>query len=130
MALNIAMTGTGTVGDIVPGWSVNEFATPVVSGNYSGGTGDVSLNASARDDSYFIVNNNIVSTFTDLNGVNHNITGTVRGVSRQGLNVSFNHTTILEKFNAEKTIPPLMIGSPLAAVDLLTQMNGEVRLIA
>ncbi len=128
MALNIVMTGSGTVGDIVPGWSVEEYATPVVSGDYSGGAGNVTLNAAARDDSFFIINNEIVSTFTDVDGVGHDITGTVRGVSQQGLNVSFNHTTVLEQFNVEKTIPSLIVGSPWSALDLLMQLNGEVRL--
>jgi hypothetical protein len=130
MALKIAMTGSGTVGDIVPGWSVSEYATPVVVGDYAGGTGSVSLNAGSKDDSFFIINNDIVSTYTDVDGVEHTITGVVRDVSQQGMNVSFSHSTILEKFNAQETIPPLMMGSPWAALDLLTQLNGEVRLIA
>jgi hypothetical protein len=130
VALKIAMTGSGTVGDIVPGWSVAEYATPVVAGEYAGGTGDVSIAAASRNDSFFIINNDIVSTYTDIDGVEHKVTGVVRGASQQGLNVSFTHTTILEKFNAEETIPPLMMGSPWSALDLLTQLNGEVRLIA
>tara|TARA_R110000822_G_scaffold92458_2_gene213286 strand:+ start:574 stop:1017 length:444 start_codon:yes stop_codon:yes gene_type:complete len=129
MALNVVMTGSGTIGDIVPGWSVSEFATPVVAGIYASGTGDVSITAAARNDSFFIINNDIVSTYTDVDGVDHNITGVVRGVSQQGLNVSFGHSTVLEKFNAEKVIPPLMMGSPWSALDLLTQLNGEIRLI-
>jgi len=130
VALKIAMTGSGTVGDVIPGWSVAEYATPVIAGLYAGGTGDVSLSAAGRDDSYFIINNDIVSTFTDVDGVDHNISGVVRNVSQQGLSVSFGHTTVLEKFNAEKTIPPLMMGSPWSALDLLNQLTGEVRLIA
>ena len=57
MSIEVTMSGSGSIGDIAPGWSVNEYATPVTIGETSGGTGNVSFNAASLPDSLFVINN-------------------------------------------------------------------------
>lgn len=124
MALTVEMTGSGTIGNIVPGWSVSEFATPVAIGENAGGTGQVSFSAEATEDSVLVLNNEITSSHEALG----NVPGIVRTVSESGINVNITHDTALARFDADRFIPPLIQGSGWAAIDLVTQVIGEVRL--
>ena len=119
MGIEIEMTGSGELGDIQPGWSVQEYATPVTIGNTAGGTGGVTFNAAAREESLFVVNNNITTTETDLGS----ISGVVKTVSQTGLNVSVTHNTPLSIFDATKDIPALGVGSIYSALDLCNQLS-------
>ena len=121
MTVTVAMTGSGEIGDIAPGWSVQEFATPVTIGNVSGGTGNVSLNAKALDESLFIVNNNIVTTEQNLGYVS----GVVKTVSQTGMNLSISHNTQLAIFDSNYTIPALGAGGMYSAVDLCSQLTAR-----
>lgn len=125
MTVEIEMTGSGDVGHLAPGWSVQEYATPVVIGETGGGTGNVTLSASARDDSLFIVNNNI-TTVTDVGSV----AGVVQSVSQTGLNVSFTHNTKMSVFDTVMNIPPLGSGGMYQVVDLCSQMAERDILLA
>ena len=87
MALRVSMAGTGSIGDITPNWSVNEFATPVTIGYNSAGTGNVSFTAKAEDDSLLCINNNVTSN-PNLLG---NISGVVQSVNQTGLNCNISH---------------------------------------
>lgn len=119
MGINIEMTGSGELGPLAPGWNVQEYATPVVIGNTAGGTGNVSFNAAARDDSLFVVNNNITTTEQTLGS----ISGVVKSVSQTGLNVSVSHNTQLAIFDATTDIPALGAGGVYSALDLCNQLS-------
>jgi hypothetical protein len=121
MTTEVSMSGSGSVGEISPGWSVNEYATPVTIGETAGGTGNVSLTAAAKDDSLFAVNNNIATINTGLGSV----FGVVQSVSQSGLSVSLNHNNRLAKFDADYNIPPLGAGGVVPALDLCSQIVGE-----
>lgn len=127
MTIEVNMSGSGTLGPVVPGWSVNEYATPVVIGSTAGGTGNVSFSAGARDDSLFVVNNTITTTETDLG----QISGVVKAVSQTGLNVSVTHDSLLSKLDVIRDMPALGSSGMLPVVDLATQITGvEKRLAA
>ena len=121
MGIEIEMTGSGELGPIAPGWNVAEFATPVTIGETSGGTGSVSFNAAAREESLFVVNNDITTTEENLGY----ISGVVKTVSQTGLNVSITHNTPLAIFDATKNIPALGAGGVVPALDLCFQLSGK-----
>jgi hypothetical protein len=125
VGINIEMTGSGELGPLAPGWSVQEYATPVTIGETAGGTGNVTFNAAAREDSLFVVNNNITTTEETLGS----ISGVVKSVSQTGLNVSVTHDTPLAIFDATKNIPALGAGGIYSALDLCNQLSGRQNLI-
>ena len=111
MSIDISMTGSGTIGEIQPGWTVNEYATPVTPGETSGGTGQVNVSASANDDTLFIVNNAITTTEQSLGS----ISGVVKAVNQTGIGASFSHNTQLSLFDANLSIPALGAGGVVPA---------------
>ena len=106
MALEVTMTGSGSVGNIAPGWSANESINAVAIGDTGAGTGSVSFNAQATDESLLVINNDTVSTIGDLGTVH----GVVQSVSQTGINVSVTHGTILDKFNLDCQVEPVEFG--------------------
>lgn len=126
MSIEVTMSGSGSIGDIAPGWSVNEYATPVTIGETSGGTGNVSFNAASLPDSLFVINNT-VTTSHDMLG---SVSGVVKSVSQTGLDVSVGHTTALNIFDANRNIPPLGAGGIGPALDLCNQLSGRQSLLA
>jgi hypothetical protein len=125
MGIEIEMTGSGELGPLASGWSVQEYATPVTIGNTAGGTGNVSFTAAARDDSLFIINNNITTTEQTLGSV----TGVVKSVSQSGLNVNVSHDTRLALLDATADIPALGAGGMYSALDLCSQISGRDKLL-
>lgn len=125
MTIKVEMTGSGELGQLAGGWSVQEFATPVTIGETAGGTGGVSFNASARPDSLFLVNNDVTTTEETLGS----ISGVVKSVSQTGLNISVGHNTTLAIFDAVKNIPALGAGGIYPALDLCNQLSGRQILI-
>lgn len=121
MSIDISMTGSGTIGEIQPGWTVNEYATPVTPGESSGGTGQVNVSASANDDTLFIVNNAITTTEQSLGS----ISGVVKAVNQTGIGASFSHNTQLSLFDANLSIPALGAGGVVPAVDVCSQLIGR-----
>ena len=119
MGINVTMSGSGDIGDITPGWSVSEYATPVVIGESGGGTGSVSFNARATDESLFIVNNDITTTEENLGY----ITGVVNSVSQNGINVNVAHNTRLSLLDADLDIPALGAGGVVPALDIVDQLT-------
>lgn len=121
MSIDIEMTGSGELGPIAPGWTVQEFATPVTVGDSAGGTGLVSFAAAAREDSLFVVNNDITTTEESLGS----ISGVVKSVSQSGLNVGVTHSTPLAAFDASfAKIPALGAGGMTPVLDMCTQLAG------
>lgn len=124
MAIDVSMDGSGEIGEIQPGWSVEENATPIVIGESSKGVGSVSLSAGEKETSSLIINNLATTSQDDLGS----ISGYIKNASVQGGRVSFSHTTILDKFNAEKNVPALVSGDAHSALDISSQLIGENRL--
>lgn len=121
MSIDISMAGSGTIGEIQPGWTVNEYATPVTPGETSGGTGQVNVAVRAKDDTLFIVNNAITTTEQSLGSVS----GVVKAVNQTGLSASFSHNTQLSMFDANLSIPALGAGGVVPAVDVCSQLIGR-----
>ena len=117
MALEVAMTGSGSIGDLAPGWTVNESATPVAIGDVNAGTGTVSFAARATDESLLVINNDAVSTINDLGTLN----GVVQSVNETGISASVTHGTVLDSFNLDVAMPPLIGGDVVSAVDYFEQ---------
>jgi len=125
MAIELEMTGSGSVGELGTGWTVNEYSTPAISGNRAGGVGGVALSAKKNDDTAFIINNE--STFTeDTLGT---VGGLIKGVNLGGISASFSQTSDLAIFDAEEELPGLVAGGVHQTVDLLTQIaKKDIRL--
>lgn len=121
MAISIAMTGSGSIGDLAPGWSVQEFATPLIIGDTTGGTGNVSMSGKANDETLFIVNNGITTTVDGLGS----IAGVIKSVSQTGMNASVSHNTEMALFDADLKIPALGTGGVVPAIDLCSQLTGR-----
>lgn len=120
MSIKVSMTGSGTIGPIIPGWNVQEYATPNVLGNTAGGTGSVGFSARAEDDS-LLINNNDVTTSDDTLG---SIIGIVKNVSQSGSTVSVSHSNALDFYDSTKIIPPIRTGNPATALDICSQISG------
>jgi hypothetical protein len=110
MALEVSMTGSGTIGPIAPGWTVNEYITPVAIGDTGSGTGSVSFSARSTEDSLLVINNDVDSNPNGL-GV---VSGVVQSVSETGITASVTHGTFLDKFNLDVVVPPIEAGGPRA----------------
>lgn len=108
MALEVSMTGTGTFGDIVPGWSVTEGTNSTAIGETVAQTGTVSFSAKSNDDSLLVINNDVIST-VDAIGTLH---GIVQSVSESGLSVSVTHGTVADKLNLDVQVQPVVSGGP------------------
>lgn len=59
VALTVSMSGSGSVGDVLPGWSVLEQCTPAMPGDSRGSVGSASFSARATSDSRFVANNDV-----------------------------------------------------------------------
>lgn len=119
MSINVEMTGSGELGEIATGWSVQEYATPVIIGTSSGGTGSVSFNTSSREDSLYSINNNITTTDDSLG----QISGVIKSVSQTGLSVNVSHDTAISVFDVNSDVPALGAGSVYAAMDICNQVS-------
>jgi hypothetical protein len=115
MALKVSMTGTGTVGDIAPGWAINESTNSLTIGQRTAGTGSVSFTAKSTDDSLLVINNNSIADV----GVLGEIHGVVQSVNQTGLTCNVTQSTYLDTFNTEVSVPPISVGGSLAWFDAL-----------
>jgi hypothetical protein len=97
------MTGSGEIGDIATGWSIEEDATPVNPTDSSAGTGVISLNAKSTPTSKFIIDNQITVTHDDLGDID----GVITNSSVQGVGVSFSVSTLLSLLVVTKVAPPI-----------------------
>lgn len=111
MAVSLILTGSGSVGEIMPGWSVTEEATPVAPGDLSGGTGSVGLNVAQGEDSEFVINN--LSTFTHdrLGSIDGKVsTATSNGATEEtDTTIPLSLTTTFTQLAAERTAPPIWL---------------------
>lgn len=121
MAVELNTTGSGTIGEITPGWSVQEYATPVIPGSRAGGAGGVSLSGKRNTDSAFIVNNDSTFTHSALG----NISGVIKTVNLAGEVASITQSSDLFIFDGEEEIPGLVSGGVHQTVDLLHQITKK-----
>lgn len=138
MALTVNLTGSGTIGPLLPGWSVTEDATPVAPGDTSGGVGAINFEASHGEDSEFIIGNALA---VEADGL-----GTISGGSIVSLGsagayehthtaVSATGTTGLTLLNATRTFGPFWEGmnsdlAPFIASGSSLQQINVIRDIA
>lgn len=120
MALNVSMTGTGSIGNITPNWSLQEGATAIAIGDTGAPTGTVSFSARSTDDSLLCINNNIESTVDNLGFLG----GVVQSVSQSGMNCNLSHGSQLDKFNLDVSVPPVGSGGTRSWFYKLCQAIG------
>ncbi len=126
MGINVTTTGSGSLGELKPGWSVQEFATPVNPVESAGGTGTVTYGGRDGTESLMLIGDDATFTDDDLGS----ISGVIRTVNQAGLNVDVSQDNKLARFDATTNIPPVLAGSVPCALDLADQLTGTVRLIA
>lgn len=103
LVLSVAMTGSGTVGEIMGGWAVSCDATPLAAGNTDGGVGSASVDAERTPTSVFATDNDAVLTDTTAGVWRGNVVSSpVAGESV--------HLDVLGKLNflvADRTVDPV-----------------------
>lgn len=107
--LNIEMAGTGTIGLIEPGWSIQENATPISPADQSGGTGAITVAAVGTRTSKFINDNETVVTHSPFSADEASlgsITGLVDQPSITPSRVNFGIVPIASLLNVERNMPP------------------------
>lgn len=132
MSIKSESNGSGKFGAISPGWSVNEYATPVISGERAGGVGSVSFTAESDDDSVFVPGEDVATTFDEfvVDGETNveSLAGKVNSISVNGINASISHSTALSVYDAEFDIPVVNAVSPTSVLDLVNQVVGVDKL--
>lgn len=120
MALTVSMTGSGTLGEVAPGWSLSEAVSAVAIGDTTATTGTVSFSARSTDESLLVINNNITSTIGDVGQV----AGVVQSVSETGMVTSVSHGTIADQVNLDVNVQPVAEGGPKAWCSALEYAIG------
>jgi hypothetical protein len=106
LALSIAMTGSGTLGPVVPGWSITEQCTPVALGDASGSVGSVNgLTTKVKSDSRYVQDNPVALTH-DTAGV---FRGSVQSVAVDALSAAAEISGGLSFLVADRTMPPVWL---------------------
>jgi len=105
MGVDVTLTGNGTIGPIIPGWSVREDATPIVPGDSSGGVGQISLSAGRAKDSEFVYENKSTFTHPSLGALSGEVMSNEVNGSSDALTstVDFTLSTPLGRISAERT---------------------------
>lgn len=119
--LTFSVAGNGQLGDVEPGWSEQEFATPVNPNERAGGTGTVSFAAKDVAAGVLATNKAITSEYAPLGQVS----GVVRTASKTGQRVSITHDNKLARYNAVRTMPPMLAASVPGCLELAEQVFGE-----
>ena len=127
MVLKSTNEGKGEFGEVTPGWTVNEYVTPVAIGDYAGGSGGVSFSAEAKPTTPFVVSNVTTTTVDDFD-TPQSLTGVINNVSVNGLTAAFSHGTALSKYDSQFNIPAMGSGGVFQALELLNQISGVDKL--
>lgn len=110
MALKIRNTANpDLIGDIQPGWSIDENATPHVIGDGSASVGGVQFSAGRRDDSEFLLNKAVTAYYEPENTIaaGNNITGVFDSVDASGPSAGLTSTNLLSTLTAERRVRPV-----------------------
>jgi hypothetical protein len=102
LALNVTMTGSGSLGGVLPGWSVMESCTPSMPGDSRGSVGSASFRAHKKSDSRFVADN--AATLETSNGT---MLGRIAEVSVDGLRADVSVAGATQFLNVDKTMPPI-----------------------
>lgn len=119
--LTFTLAGNGVLGDVEPGWSEQEFATPANPNERAGGTGAVSFAAKDVSNGVLAVNQAVTCSYDPL-GV---VSGVVRTASKTGQRIAINHDTKLARYNATHYIPPMIAANPSGVMSLAGQVLGQ-----
>lgn len=118
------MTGTGSIGNINPGWSWGMVTFPFIPGARATGTGGVSFSAKKNPDSLFVLNNDAnFDIYTNLEYIEN--TGRITSVNDNGPAVSLTQASKFAIFDTEEIMPPLYAGNPISAFDVAQQVTKE-----
>jgi hypothetical protein len=118
--MSVTTTGSGAIGTLETGWSVQEFATPVNPNERAGGTGIVNFAGPDAGEGVLLINNESTATTSELGSVS----GIIRTVTQQGQRITCTQDTLLSRYDATRTMPPMIAGSPPAALELAEQVLG------
>lgn len=101
LGLSVSMTGSGTLGQVLPGWSILEECTPAVPADTRGSVGSGSFSADVTSTSRFVTDNSVVMS-SDAGAFRGRVSdvaiGTQADVSVAGP---------LQFLNVDKTMPPI-----------------------
>ena len=100
--VSVALTGSGTIGAVAPGWSVVEECSPVVPGDSSGSVGSASLTVGRTATSRYVADNAAV-----LSSDAGDWYGTVGSVSERGLSSDVSVAGRLGFAVADRVMPPV-----------------------
>lgn len=101
LALRVTMTGSGSLGGVLPGWSILESCTPSMPGDSRGSLGGASFSAHAKTDSRFVADNTV-----ELSHVSGDWLGRVSEV-QVGARADVSAVGALQFLNVDKTMPPI-----------------------
>lgn len=104
MAVEVTLTGSGTIGAVEAGWSVTESATPVALGVTAGSVGSVNLSAAATIESVFAIDNGFELQDTNLG----TFSGSVIGATVAGAKVTLAAKGQLGALVAPRTVLPMV----------------------
>lgn len=110
MALKIRTIGNpDLIGDIQPGWSIDENVTPHAIGDGSASVGGVQFSAGRRGDSEFLLNKPVTVYYEPEGTVasGNNVTGVFDSVDASGGGAGVSSTNLLSSLTAEKSIRPV-----------------------
>lgn len=116
LALRVTMTGSGSLGGVLPGWSILESCTPSMPGDSRGSLGGASFRAHAKSDSRFVADNTV-----DLATSNGDWLGRINEV-QVGARADVSAVGALQFLNVDKTMPPVWFND---AGDILTGEYGS-----
>lgn len=102
LGLTVSMTGSGSVGHVLPGWSVLESCTPAMPGDSRGSVGSASFKAGATATSRFVADNTV-----ELSHSGGTFRGRISDVQLVGDEAAVSVAGPLQFLNVDKTMPPV-----------------------
>jgi len=116
--LKVVTTGSGSIGSLEPGWSVEEFSTPANPNEAAGGTGAVSFTGVDEGEGVLLINNRSVASSVQLGS----ISGVIRNASKTGQRIVCSQDTLLAQYDVTRVMPPMLAASVPGAIDLADQV--------
>lgn len=113
MALKFTNTGKGTLGDILAGWSVNEYATPFTPGDSSSSTTTASYTGGYTDESFYLTDKSVTITHVPDEPEHPSLgsmTGRIQSNNLQGASVAISQATIATQLNVDRVAQALTPG--------------------
>lgn len=102
LALRVTMTGSGSLGGVMPGWSILESCTPSMPGDSRGSVGSVSFRTHAKTDSRFVADNTVTAETS-----NGSWLGRISEVAVDQLRADVSAAGALQFLNVDKTLAPV-----------------------